>query len=336
MSKTAEQILTFDAFMADQQLTTIKDGTEIHGDPNKQTVVAFNPIKPFVDIAFKLKPECHGIAFQNVKFICETLFCYLTIRFNILSDYCTFTDCHFDINIKFCPRYNKVVRLDNCKASPAAKLDFFDGSIFINDCDFHLNQVTFSRCSNIHGVKTKFNNMGIYDTGNINVTFRYCNISAHVLIQRSQIDNLDFDGCELKCLNITSCHINKLKLIDYSNCEKTYLTKVDIICIYYSLMESAIFTAKNIKEIQATNSMISNSVLYDQKLPKVFSVKSTGFSPTQKHMTLYKKALAVPTLGLRNVIDHVIVKLEVPDNAKKVLCGSKKNQSFQSHHCRFL
>ena len=176
MSKTAEQILTFDAFMADQQLTTIKDGTEIHGDPNKQTVVAFNPIKPFVDIAFKLKPECHGIAFQNVKFICETLFCYLTIRFNILSDYCTFTDCHFDINIKFCPRYNKVVRLDNCKASPAAKLDFFDGSIFINDCDFHLNQVTFSRCSNIHGVKTKFNNMGIYDTGNINVTFRYCNL----------------------------------------------------------------------------------------------------------------------------------------------------------------
>jgi hypothetical protein len=69
--------------------------------------------------------------------------------------------------------------------------------------------------------------------------------------------------------------------------------------------------------------MLNRSVTYDNKLPKIFSERSVGFIPTQQHLTLYKKAKVV-CKDTGKQIDEVIVKLEVPDDAKRVYCDYGK------------
>ena len=99
--------------------------------------------------------------------------------------------------------------------------------------------------------------------------------------------------------------------------------KVDQIFIRSTFIDHATFLSDHIKELNVRTSMIVRAVSYDNKLPKISSERSVSFIPTQQHLTLYKKARVINKADQKRV-DEVIVKLEVPDDAKRVYCDFGK------------
>lgn len=304
--------------MKDKNLTYTEGATEYHGDPKNQVIVEINNITSFIDIT--TKGFKGNLVFQNVLFKADwNIMC---TRFEILAKHTTFKKCKFDVNTVFVTKATGVLNLDNCK-SGNYRHEICDGNIFVTKCNFTESGLVFNRCIRVHSTDSYFFRLTVSNFGGSNVTFSNCRVSTDLNISKSQFDCFGFYGGKVKDIWISVCHFSSLSISDNIGTMKPVKLDTDQITIQSSFIHNASFITESIKNITAKSSIISRSVLYGKKIPNISSTRSTGFIPTMKHLTLYKKAMVL-NKNTRVRADTVIVKLEVPDDARRVYCDSGK------------
>lgn len=286
------------------------------GDANNRTIVEIDETKNLI------KPENkdyrNTIVFQNVTFRSSKKVTYSKI-FELYCD-CHFVNCKFETDMEF--RTERLLVLENCTTN--SNIDICGGNPNLQNCDFHTSRISFKYCNNIVVGDSKFFGCHFIDFAEAYVTMRRCEITDDVYVEESHFMSFCFQGGKLKNFLFKDCHIHSLDLSDLVS-SKTIDLKVNQIIIRSTFIDHAMFLSNHIKEIIIRSSMLNRSVCYDTKIPKISSQRSVGFIPTQQHLTLYKKAKVVEVhKDDRKRIDEVIVKLEVPDDAKRVYCDYGK------------
>ena len=316
--KIPQQTIKFDAFMKDKNLTYTEGATEYHGDPKNQVIVEIDNVTNFIDIT--TKGFNGNLVFQNVLF--KAVWNIMSTKFEILAKHTTFKKCKFDVNTVFVTKATDVLYLDNCK-SGNYRHEICGGNVFVSKCNFTESNIVFNSCTGVNGSDSYFFRITLSNFGGSHATFTNCRVSTDLNISKSQFDIFGFYGGKVKDIWIATCHFNSLAISDYTGTMKPVKLETEQITIRNSFIYNASFLAESIKNIIAKVSIISRSVLYTKKIPNISSTRSTGFIPTQKHLTLYKKALVL-NRNSRVRVEPVIVKLEVPDDAKRVYCDSGK------------
>ena len=304
--------------MKDKNLTYTEGATEYHGDPKNQVIVEIDNVTNFIDITTK---DFKGnLVFQNVLF--KASWNIMSTKFEILAKHTTFKKCKFEVNTVFVTKATDVLYFDNCK-SGNYRYEFCGGNIFVTKCNFTESCIVFNRCTGVNGSDSYFFRLTLLNFGGSRATFTNCRVSTDLNVSKSQFDIFGFYGGKVKDIWISVCHFNSLAISDYTGTQKSVKLETDQITIQNTFIYNASFITESIIKITAKTSMINRSVLYGKKIPDISSIRSTGFIPTQQHLTLYKKARVINKADQKRV-DEVIVKLEVPDDAKRVYCDFGK------------
>ena len=313
-AKQQPTVVKFEDFIKDMDSAFTAGTTVYFGDANNRTIVeideTLNRIQP------KDKDYRNTIVFQNVTFRSVKKINYSRI-FEIYCD-CNLVNCRFETNMEL--RTERSLSLDNCTAICDVKI--YGGNPSLKNCNFSTSFISFEACSNVVVWDSKFYGCHFGGFCEGYVTMQRCEITENVDVEASHFASFNFIGGKLKNFQFKECHIHSLDLSSQDSSSIVNL-KVDQIYIRSSFIDHATFLSDHIKEINVRTSMLNKSVTYDSKLPKIFSERSVGFIPTQQHLTLYKKAKVV-CKDTGKKIEEVIVKLEVPDDAKRVYCDYGK------------
>lgn len=307
-------VIKFEDFIKDMDSTFDTGITVYLGDANNRTIVEID--ETLNRIIPKDKDCRNTIVFMNVTFRSAKRVNYS----RIFEFYCAceFINCRFETNMEL--RTERTLLLDNC--TTICDIKIYGGNPSLKNCNFSTSCISFEACSNVVVWDSKFYGCHFGGFCEGYVTMQRCEITENVDVEESHFATFNFIGGKLKTFQFKECHIHSL---DLSNQDSSSIVKlkVDQIYIRSSFIDHATFLSDHIKEINVRTSMLNRSVTYDSKLPKIFSERSVGFIPTQQHLTLYKKAKVV-CKDTGNRIDEVIVKLEVPDDAKRVYCDYGK------------
>lgn len=313
-AKQQPTVVKFEDFMKDMDSAFDTGVTVYFGDANNRTIVeideTLNRIQP------KDKDYRNTIVFQNVIFRSTKRINYSRI-FEFYCD-CKLINCRFETNMEL--RTEHSLQLDNCTTICDVKI--YGGNPSLKNCNFSTSFISFEACSTVVVWNSKFYGCHFGGFCEGYVTMQRCEITENVDVEESHFTSFNFIGGKLKNFQFKECHIYNLNLSSQYSSNIVNL-KVNQIYIRSTFIDYATFLSDHIKEINVRTSMLNRSVTYDRKLPKIFSERSVGFIPTQQHLTLYKKAKVV-CKDTGNQIDEVIVKLEVPDDAKRVYCDYGK------------
>lgn len=321
-AKQQPTVINFKDFIKDMDSAFDTGITVYFGDMNKRTIVeideTLNRIQP------EDKDYRNTAVFNNITFRSPKRVNYSKI-FELYCD-CKLINCRFETNVEFRTERNLV--LENCSLGNGNDINLHGGNITLKDCDFCQSCVDFRSCSNIIVSDCKFFSCHFQSFCEAYVTVQRCEIQEDVYAEQSHFISFNFLGGKLKTFQFKECHISSLDLssLDYSgfaNKFKPTSLKVDRILINSTFIDHATLISPYIKELNVKSSMLVRAISYDDKLPKISSERSVGFVPTQQHLTLYKKAKVICKDDQKK-IDEIIVKLEVPDEAKRVYCDFGK------------
>lgn len=313
-AKQQPTVVKFEDFIKDMDSAFDTGITVYLGDANNRTIVEID--ETLNRIIPEDKDYRNTIVFMNVTFRSAKRVNYS----RIFEFYCAceFINCRFETNMEL--RTERTLLLDNC--TTICDIKIYGGNPSLKNCNFSTSCISFEACSNVVVWDSKFYGCHFGGFCEAYVTMQRCEITENVDVEESHFASFNFIGGKLKNFQFKECHIHSLDLSSQDSSSIVKL-KVDQIYIRSSFIDHATFLSDHIKEINVRTSMLNRSVTYDSKLPKIFSERSVGFIPTQQHLTLYKKAKVV-CKDTGKQIDEVIVKLEVPDDAKRVYCDYGK------------
>lgn len=321
-AKQQPTVINFKDFIKDMDTAFVTGITVYFGDMNKRTIVEIdeniNKIRP-EDKDYRNTVVFNNITFRSAKCLKNTKI------FELYCD-CKFTNCKFETNVEF--RTERSLVLENCSLDKGNDINLHGGNMTLKDCDFQQSCIDFRSCSNIIVSDCKFFSCHFQGFCEAYVTMQRCEVQADVYAEQSHFISFNFLGGKLKTFQFKECHISSLDLSSldcsgFANKFKPTALKVDLISISSTFIDHATLLSPHIKELHVRSSMLVRAISYDNKLPNISSYRSVGFVPTQQHLTLYKKAKVI-CKDDKKKIDEIIVKLEVPDDAKRVYCDFGK------------
>jgi hypothetical protein len=225
-------------------------------------------------------------------------------------------------------------------------IDFSRGGTQLYRPDFKNRSVAFHNCSFPNGIDLT--------TGRGDIEFGYCTSAGVVSIidcvKTININNSEFYGLEIaKChgLNLWFNEATKVEnCVTISNClmPRFYMSEQSRIC-YLNLNHGYVGLASisgtiseilrlhqiaigefhfggtaYVKHLNASDCSVLTRVVNADAIKEHFTTKTVQMFPPEKNLVLYKKCLA----NIKNHDREVIVKLSVPDTAKRVYCRDSK------------
>lgn len=265
-----------------------------------------NAIDANIDII--VGKEYSNIVFKNVTFRVDD-----TIR---ISDnhYIRFENCTFN---KYIDLYCHDCSFNNCEINYSLDIDSSSGSVTLTDCIFDTFDLYISgtsiiqlfRCKNICDLNIECN---VHDILIEDCTGRFWNISK-CNTGTLKINNCKFTGGSVRESRITYIYIagereKKLKLeaLTFINSIITNQLRLNYVTVNkFTAYKTAMFAAFK----------------YDKNTIKDWDLHyTTGIIPPQNTTILYKKAYVIK----EDKFTEMIIKLEVPEKAKRVYCDELK------------
>lgn len=225
-------------------------------------------------------------------------------------------------------------------------IDFSRGNVQLYRPDFKNRTAIFHNCS--------FPNGFDLTTGRGDIEFGCCTSAGIVSIIDSaktiNINNSEFYGIEFakchglnlwineeskveNCFIITNClmpnlHISDHSSIGYLNINHGYVGMVNIggtikegmRLHQISIGELYFGASAYVKQLNSADCTVLTRVVNIEAIKEHFTTKTAQMFPPEKNLVLYKKCLA----NIKNHDKEVIVKLSVPDTAKRVYCRDSK------------
>lgn len=235
-------------------------------------------------------------------------------EFVSISDYqeLFFTDCVFDESITF---RAGTFHFENCTFKSAVNFIDIDQAEF-NRCTFkgsiYIDRATyldFASCENIDYVYMQ-------------------NVCSDITFNRTSVTEFFIEDCNLDTLEFTYSSVDKFK------CSRCVVRSFDIcgdskkvikqLSLYNVLIEGSLnINGSKVNYLYVKTSINSGNFCYDPTdVPTIKIEGSAGFIPPQNEIYLYKKCI-IPKSG-SDKFTPVIVKLLVPETAKRVYCEDMK------------
>lgn len=252
--------------------------------------------------------EYSNIVFKNVTFRVDDI-----IR---ISDnhYIRFEDCTFN---KYINLYCHDCSFNNCKVNYTLDIDSSSGNVTLTNCIFDTFDLDISgtsiiqlfMCKNICELNIECNVLDILIE---DCTGKFWNIS------RCNIGTLKLNNCKFTAGNVRESRITYIAIT--GNYEKEL--KLDALTIVNSIITNLLrLTHVTVKKFTAYKTAMFAAFKYDRSSIKDWDLHYTiGIIPPQNTTILYKKAYIVKD----DRFNEMIVKLEVPEKAKRVYCDELK------------
>mgnify|MGYP003298067877 CR=1 FL=1 len=263
---------------------------------------------PEANIDVIVGQEYSNIVFKNVTFRVDDI-----IR---ISDnhYIRFEDCTFN---KYINLYCHDCSFNNCKVNYTLDIDSSSGNVTLTNCIFDTFDLDISgtsiiqlfRCKNICELNIECN---VHDILIEDCTGKFWNIS------RCNIGTLKLNNCKFTAGNVRESRITYIAIT--GNYEKEL--KLDALTIVNSIITNLLrLTHVTVKKFTAYKTAMFAAFKYDKDAIKDWDLHyTTGIIPPQNTTILYKKAYVVKD----DRFNEMIVKLEVPEKAKRVYCDELK------------
>lgn len=223
-----------------------------------------------------------------------------------------FTDCIFDEPITF---RAGTLHFYNCTFKSAVNFLDIDQSEFDN-CTFK-GSIYIDRATYLDFVRCK----------NINYVYMQ-NVCSDVNFVRTPVTEFFIESCNLDTLEFEYSSVDKIK------CSRCFIRSFDIwgdskqvvkqLSLYNVLIEGSLnINGPKVNYLYAKMSIVTGNFYYDSTdVPTIKIEGSVGFIPPQNEIYLYKKCI-IPKPN-SDKYTPVIVKLLVPETAKRVYCEDMK------------
>ena len=222
-----------------------------------------------------------------------------------------FTDCVFEESITF---RAGTLHFENCTFKSAINFLDIDQAEF-DTCTFK-GSIYVDRATYMYFTKCKIDYVYMQNVCS-DINFDHTPINEF-FIEDCNLDTLDFDYSSVNKLKCSRCVVRSFDI--WGNDKQV----VERLNIYNSFIEGILnINGPKVNYLCVKTSMNSGSFQYDPKdVPKIEIEKSSGFIPPQNEIYLYKKCI-IPKPGFHKYTP-VIVKLLVPETAKRVYCDELK------------
>jgi len=252
--------------------------------------------------------EYGSIVFRNVTFSVDDI-----IR---ISDnhYIRFENCTFN---KYFSLYCHDCSFNDCKINYTLDIDSSSGSVTLTDCIFDTFRLDISGTSIIQLFRCK--NICDLDIG--------CNVHD-ILIEKCSGRFLNFSKCNTGTLKINDC---KFTACSVRESRITYIAltgdrekklKLEALSLVNSIITNQLrLTYVTVNKFGAYKAAMFGALKYDKNSIKDWDLHyTTGIIPPQNTTILYKKAYVIKDDSFK----EMIIKLEVPEKAKRVYCDELK------------
>ena len=283
-------------------------------DPSANTIIVKNVEidtlgdAPEANIDAIVGKEYRNIIFKNVTFSIAD-----TIRISD-SHYINFLNCTLD---QYVTLYCHDCCFNHCKVNYTLDIDSSCGIVTLTDCTFETFSLDISGSSIISINRCK-NVCDLNITRCVNeISINNCTGRFWAIVD-SSINHVKFYCCKFTAGDVKSSRINCLNIS--GDCDK----KVNLASLMFS--QSIINTRLCLSRAMVNNFVAYQTAIfagfeYDKNSIKKWDLHcTTGIIPPENTIILYKKAIAVEKAVQRNII----VKLEVPEKAKRVYCNKLK------------
>jgi hypothetical protein len=252
--------------------------------------------------------EYGNIIFKNVTFSVDD-----TIR---ISDrhYISFLNCTLD---KYVTLYCHDCNFNSCKVNYTLDIDSCRGIVSLTDCTFDTFSLNISGSSIINLTRCK-NVCDLNIVRCINeIIINNCTGRFWSIVD-SSINTVRFYCCKFTAGDVKSSRLSCLCIS--GECDKK--VKLDALTLTQSIITTRLYLPRvTINNFNAYQTALFAGFEYDKNSIKKWDLHcTTGITPPQNTIILYKKAVAVEGKLLRNII----VKLEVPEKAQRVYCNKLK------------
>ena len=265
-----------------------------------------NAIDANIDII--VGQDYSNIVFKNVTFRVDDI-----IR---ISDnhYIRFEDCTFN---KYINLYCHDCSFNNCEINYTLDIDSSSGNVTLTDCIFDTfdlyitgtSIIQLFRCKNICDLNIECNvhNILIEDCTGRFWNFSKCNTGT------LKINDCKFTGGSVRESQMTYISIA-------GDCEKRL--KLEALTFVNSIITNQLrLTHVTVNKFTAYKTAMFAAFKYDKNAIKDWDLHyTTGIIPPQNTTILYKKAYSVK----EERFTEMIIKLEVPEKAKRVYCDELK------------
>lgn len=263
---------------------------------------------PEANIDVIVGQEYSNIVFKNVTFRVDD-----TIR---ISDnhYIRFENCTLD---KYTNLYCHDCSFSNCKVNYTLDIDSSSGNVTLTDCVFDTFDLDISgtsiiqliRCKNICDLNIECN---IHDILIEECTGRFWNIA------RCNTGTIKVNDCKFTAYSARESRITYMA-ID-GDCEKRL--KLEALSFVNSIITNQLrLTHVTVNKFNAYKTAMFAAFKYDKNAIKDWDLHyTTGIIPPQNTTIIYKKAYVIKGESFK----EMIVKLEVPEKAKRVYCDELK------------
>lgn len=266
-----------------------------------------------VVVAKKLQ-EAKELVFKNCIFGMNMSTVEFPNDFKVLFENCTFLKNMYMVNSK-AQTYKK------CKFNCGLNINWA-GDIMIEDSEWEDAGLDISCCNSIYMVNCK--------GAGINAEY----IHERITLRESDIGLIEVNRSILEDLNLFDSNVNEL-YVTYSNiesmgiCINNYknikkIKEISKLRLYKSGISCSLdLDISKVKLFEAGQTIITGNFHYEPDNIKEFDLEYTsGIVPPPKSIYLYKKCW-YKAKGNHSV-KPVIVKLEVPETAKRVYCENYK------------
>ena len=252
--------------------------------------------------------EYGNIIFKNVTFnIGDTI---------SISDnhYISFLNCTLDIYVTL---YCHDCCFNSCKVNYTLDINSSCGIVTLTDCTFETfsldisgsSIISLTRCKNVCDLNIV---RCINEVSICNCTGKFWSIID------SSINIVKFYCCKFTAGDVKSCRLNSLCIS--GDCDKK--VSLDSLTLVQSIITTRLYLPRvTINNFIAYQTALFAGFEYDKNSIKKWDLHcTTGITPPQNTIILYKKADAVDG----DLLKSIIVKLEVPEKAKRVYCNKLK------------
>ena len=252
--------------------------------------------------------EYGNIVFKNVTFRVDD-----TIR---ISDnhYIRFENCTLD---KYLSLYCHNCSFNDCKVNYTLDIDSSSGSVTITDCIFDTFDLDISgtsiiqlfRCKNICDLNIECN---VHDILIEKCTGRFWNFS------KCNTGTLKINDCKFTAGNVRESRITYISIMG----EREKKLKLEALTLVNSIITNQLrLIYVTVNKFTAYKTAMFAAFKYDKNSIKDWDLHyTTGIIPPQNTTILYKKAYVIKD----DKFTEMIVKLEVPEKAKRVYCDELK------------
>lgn len=265
-----------------------------------------NAIEANIDII--VGQDYSSIVFKNVTFKVDD-----TIR---ISDnhYIRFENCTLD---KYVSLYCHDCSFKDCKVNYTLDIDSSSGNVTLTDCIFDTFDLDISgtsiiqlfRCKNICDLNIECN---VHDILIEKCTGRFCNFT------KCNTGTLKINDCKFTACSVRESRITYIALTG----DREKKLKLEALSLVNSIITNQLrLIYVTVNKFGAYKAAMFGALKYDKNSIKDWDLHyTTGIIPPQNTTILYKKAYVIKDDSFK----EMIIKLEVPEKAKRVYCDELK------------